>query len=187
MSKKEASFRSKPWINSKVQNMIKKRDKLLKKCSLAKNNILKEDLYNQYKMLRNSIVHDIKNSKTRYFELYFDENKNNFQNIWKGIKSLISVKDKVYSNLVTLKQGNSLRTDPLDVANIFNKYFVEVGPKLASKIPTSKHHFSKYLKHSLINSIYLSPTDENEIFKIITALNSKKSVGPSSTYLHSER
>ena len=40
------------------------------------------------------------------------------------------------------------------------------------------------MKNQVTNSIYLAPTDEKEISKIISSLNPKKSLGPSSIPVH---
>lgn len=74
-------------------------------------------------------------------------------------------------------------TNPLKVASIFNNYFVNVGPNLAKKI---KHSYSQIFNTlpNPTNTMYLNPTDENEILKIIKSLNLKKTLGPNSIPTH---
>ena len=65
------------------------------------------------------------------------------------------------------------------ISNSFAKYFSDVGEKFANKIPASTKSISEYLKLMGCNtkSIFLQPTDENEIRKIAFDLPSKASYG----------
>ena len=40
---------------------------------------------------------------------------------------------------------NNILRSPQEIANNFNKYFTEIGPDLAQKIPSSRKHFSDFL------------------------------------------
>lgn len=42
-------------------------------------------------------------------------------------------------------------TDPKEIGNAFNEYFVNVGPNVAAKIPTDEHTYKSYLKQRNIN------------------------------------
>ena len=163
---------------------MNERDKIFKKFCKEKNDTAKQKLFHDYKNLRNKVVFEIKNAKTSYFTKYFVENNNNISNIWKGIKSLITIKSKLGSAPITLKKDNSEITNPTEVAEMFNKCFVNVGPQLANKISKAQGHFSKFINIQLSNSLYLSPTDEKEISKILSSLNPNKTLGPSSIPVH---
>ena len=68
------------------------------------------------------------------------------------------------------------------ISNGFCKYFTNVGKELAENIPNSKKHNNDYMNtHANKNSIYLTPTNSDEILKIITDMKSKKSSGHRST------
>ena len=43
-----------------------------------------------------------------------------------------------------MNDGNII-TDPNEIADDFNEYFIKVGPNLAEKIPPSNVNFSSYL------------------------------------------
>lgn len=47
-----------------------------------------------FKTLRNKVKFDIKESKKKYYESYFVENKNKTANIWKGINSLVTLTNR---------------------------------------------------------------------------------------------
>ena len=180
LTKKQLTLKSKPWINQHIQRRMNYRDRIFKKYQSERNNVLKSSLWIQYKSERNLISHLLTKAKQNYFSNYFLENKSNITNIWQGIKSLINSKLNKQSKSFTLEHNNCIISNPLEISEIFNEYFVNVGPNLAKKIPKSLRKSYDYLKNVNINSIYLTPTTEDEIFKIISNLDSKKSTGPNS-------
>ena len=64
------------------------------------------------------------------------------------------------------------------MANIFNEYFVKIDPNTASCIPTSNISHRHYLSGSNCSSIFLSPTNSEEIRSIINSFSRKKAAGP---------
>ena len=55
-----------------------------------------------------------------------------------------------------------------------------IGPKLADQIPASQYSFDDFLAkvHSPLNSIYISPTDSEEVVKICSSFKNGSSPGP---------
>ena len=133
-----------------------------------------------YKKYRNILSTLLKRSKHSYFSKFFESNWNNIKNTWKGIKSLITLKDISTSVPRTLKHNNKTVTNPVEIANIFNKHFVSVAEKTRANVNYSHKHFSEYMENNSSNSFFLSPTNENKILGIISSSNSNKSVGPNS-------
>ncbi len=72
---------------------------------------------------------------------------------------------------------NKLVTDPHTICNEFCKYYSSIGQNFASKIPDSKYSSEKFLKGNYPYSLFLQPTDSEEIRKIICNLKNKKSYG----------
>ena len=76
----------------------------------------------------------MRESRKSYFTNYFQNNLNDFKNRWRGIKNLFSLKklsDVAPSNI--FDNGRSL-TEPQEVANTFNKYFVNITTDFQSSI-----------------------------------------------------
>ena len=120
----------------------------------------------------------MKKSKQVYHDEYFERNWNNIKNTWKGIKSLISLKT-VASNVPTvlsLDNGDTI-TNPYDIANTFNNYFASIAETTKS-IKYSHKHFSDYLSNESSSTIFLQPTEKEEI----DSLNSNKNSGPNNIY-----
>ena len=78
----------------------------------------------------------------------------------------------------TLSHGVSTTTNPCEIANVFNNYFASVAETANQNINYSHKHFSEYLKHQCNNSMFIQPTDNEEIANIISSLNINKACGP---------
>ena len=120
----------------------------------------------------------MKESKKSYFTKYFQNNLNDLKSTWKGIKNLISLKE--LSNVAPstiLGNGRSL-TESQDIANVFNKYFVNVATDIQSSIRYSKNNFNDFLSPINKSSVFLNPTDEIEVKNRILSLNLSKATSP---------
>ena len=178
INKYKLKFKSKPWITLGLQKSISVKNKLFVNFINKKDPILKEEFHNNYKKYRNLLSTLMKRSKQAYFDKYFEANWNNIKNTWKGIKSLITLKS-VASNVPTvlsLDNGDTI-TNPY-IANTFNNYFASIAETTKKNIKYSHKHFSDYLANENGNSIFLQPTDKEEIANIISSLNSNKASGP---------
>ena len=94
LSKKDLKLKSKPWINNLILIEMKKRDKLLHKYSMrSKDNVTANIMYEDYKKLRNKVTKLKRDSKVDYYHRFFDENKKKSSTIWKGIRSIVNLKN----------------------------------------------------------------------------------------------
>ena len=66
----------------------------------------------------------------------------------------------------------------LNIANAFNNYFASIVETMNKSIKYS--HFSDYHANKNGSTIFLQPTDNEEIANIISSLNSNKVSGPNS-------
>ena len=104
------------------------------------------------------------------------------KNTWKRIKSLISLKTVAFgvpTALSSLDNGDTI-TNPYDIANTFNNYFASKAETTKKSIKYTHKHFSDYLSNESDSTIFLQPTDKEEIANIISSLNSSKASGPNS-------
>ena len=58
--------------------------------------------------------------------------------------------------------------------NVFNDYFSTIGQKLKDKVPPCDNNFSCFLPPPLESSIFLTPTNRNEVFNVINSLKLNK-------------
>ena len=123
----------------------------------------------------------MRKSKQAYYDKYFEKNWNNIKNTWKGIKSLISLKTKASSvpTVLSHENGNTI-INPYNIANTFSNYSASIAETTKRSIKYSHKHFSDYLSNESNSTIFLQPTDTEEVANIISSLNSKKASGPNS-------
>ena len=74
-------------------------------------------------------------------------------------------------------------SDPNETGENINEYFINLGPNLADKIPTSLRNFDLYLDERNINSIFLNAITINEVAREIDNLDANKSPGYITRYL----
>ena len=121
----------------------------------------------------------MKKSKQAYYDKYFERNWNNIKNTWKRIKFLISLKNVASSvpTVLSLDNGDTI-TNPYDIANTFNNYFASIAETTEKTIKYSHKHFLDYLSNENNNTIFLEPTDKEEIANSICSLNSVRNSVP---------
>ena len=73
-----------------------------------------------------------------------------------------------------IQQGETIR-DQRKIAVEFNKYFTNIGKNLAKQIKNRGGDVTKTIEVNQKNTIYLNPTDENEIQEIISKSENKTS------------
>ena len=122
-----------PWLTTDIRHEMNQRDYLKKKAVKSKSKSLSE----AYKAKRNRVDKIIKSAKSSYCKKEIDHNKSNPKEMWKQINQVISGKGRCSktTTITTVKndQGNLIQ-EKKSIADEFNKYFTEVGPKLSSQI-----------------------------------------------------
>ena len=71
-------------------------------------------------------------------------------------------------------------TDPLHIANIFSDYFSSIAEKTKGNTKLLNKSFQDFFYHPNEESLFITPTDADEVNLIISSLNSGKSTGPNS-------
>ena len=122
----------------------------------------------------------MKQSKQIYYTKYFENNWNNIKNTWKGIKTIISIKDITATVPHSIVFNNKTITDLKVMSNVFNNYFTFIAKKTNSNIKFLPKHYTDYLSYSNTNTFFLTPTNKNKISIIISSLDSHKSSDPNS-------
>ena len=74
-------------------------------------------------------------------------------------------------------------SDPNDIGEHFHEYFINLGPNLADRIPTSLTNYDSYLGESNLNSIFLNAITINEVAREVDNLDPNKSPGYMTRYL----
>ena len=106
-----------------------------------------------------------RDSKIDYYRKYFEANKNKASSIWKGIMSIVNIHNSSKKDIKLLNDKGSNISDPKKIVDLFNKYFVKVGPNIDERIPKANKHFTEYMSKLKVNkTIFLTPATPS-IFK----------------------
>src|SRR3989441_10239692 len=119
-----------------------------------------------------------KQAQTEYYSRIFDNKSNSTKKLWQNINSHLSLNKNCRSkgNLINkIIVDDKIITDPVSIADEFNRYFSTVGAKLAKNLQsTSVSTFNDFLPPSLINSFVCSPVTTFDILHAITKYSRKK-------------
>ena len=163
--------RKMPWITKGILHSIHARNRLYK-IFLRHPTVLNKENYKRY---RNLLTTLIRLSRKLYYSSKLDSNNGNLSKVWQTISELIKSKKKCYPDTL-IKNGNEIK-DPKEISNMFNEYFTNIGPKLASTVSTNSGHFTQYLSNKTDKSLFFKPTNSNEIIDIVKSLKPSRSCG----------
>ena len=176
-TKKEIKLRNKPWINKRIQKMMRLRDHIHRRLRKHKS----DDTLKLYKEFRNRVTDELKKSKINYFQRYFSSNSHNMKKLWSGIKLIINHKGSASASITKIKDIKGHTTqDTVEIANILNSFFVNIADNITKTLPRNPKSPLNYLSNRREKSMFLSPVNVSEIENIISNLNPSKSVGPHS-------
>jgi hypothetical protein len=162
------------WLTKGIRKCcLKKRCLYLKYRLDSSNKTLKKSQYTSYsKILKKCITNAQKNINSRYIA----NAKNVCKSVWDVIKHNV---DNIGSknDIKEIKQNdNTLIDNPVDICNEFNNYFINETNNCNFD---DKTDFTEAMRNVPIccNSIYLTPVNENDIYKLIKNLKNTYSSG----------
>ncbi|MFM9988300.1 RNA-directed DNA polymerase [Flavobacterium sp.] len=113
--------------------------------------------------------------KSYYFET-FKAASGNLRQTWRLLNNLMGGASFENSPDSFNVNGTTI-TNKSEIVENFNKYFVDIGSRLAASILPVPVHFADYLKNSYKDSFVFYPTDPAEIFSIVSNFDNKSSAG----------
>lgn len=172
-----------PWITNDIVNMMRERDKIKKKAISSSS----PQIWKSYRAIRNKVNSTIRQSKKSFLTDRICSSKNDSKVIWNTLRHVVPGKSK-NENITCLKSQDGEHSDAKSIANIFNKHFANVGPKLASTIPnmTSNTPTSNVKRTDNDcevpndmneDNFILKPVNEDLVFKSLQSLSDGKATG----------
>ena len=101
--------------------------------------------------------------------------KSNLKATWKLIGTLINRKTKSQTTPLRIARNNKIYTTNDDIADQFNKHFINVGPNLTSKIDKSNENPTQYISSSSINSSVMENVTEAQVSNLFKNPDTNKS------------
>ena len=166
----------KPWITKGILKSITYSKKLYRKILRKDSNTIE---YKNYVNYQKSLKRIKRIAKIQYFQSQCNEYRNNTSKLWKIINIIAGKTNDKSSLIEKIKTDNIMNYNPTVIANSLGKYFSEVGANFANKIPASNKSITDYLNNIPFNekSLFMQPTTESEVLKLIGSLPNKSSSG----------
>ena len=155
-----------PWLTDGLRKSIKYKNKLYKiyiRFQTSRN----KKVYNTYNNQLKSLLR--KSEKKNHYQDCLMKCANNLKKTWTIIKDVLN-KNKLSKINDTFRYNNQTTTDKDIIANKFNEYFVNIGSNLAASIPQNGPNYKTYLPAQNKHSIFIEPTNAEEIKKIVYQL-----------------
>ena len=125
----------------------------------------------------------IRSAKQHNYLSEFEKHSGNAKETWASLQTLLNRKQATDNIPTTLRNLNGeLVTGDVNVAEIFNTFFTEVGVNLHKNLPSSSFDPISILP-CIDDEMELEPTDEEELTTII---NSLKNVGAGADNINSK-
>ena len=162
-----------PWMTKGLLKSSKQKQKLYEKF-VKRRSPRNENIYKAYKSLFESLK---KKSKKNYYTRRLENYQNDIKKSWDVIKEIIggakSTKGIFPKRMIIDDQEIS---DQGKIANCFNRFFVDIIPKLASMISESQTKFDQYLNPHQTFMGEANLTDD-ELKEALRSLKPSKSPG----------
>ncbi len=162
-----------PWFSSGLLNSSIKKAQLLslKLHEPTEDNIKK---YKQYNNLFNLLK---KKMKILYFRTLLEENKTNSKKCWSILKQAIGKMNDKSSYPQSFLINNSMKSDKIEIAEGFNKFFANIGTQTSHNVPPSNTSFSSFMPNALAHSFFLGPVAPSDVLNITKKFKPKTSSG----------
>ena len=146
----------KPWISNKIISYIKKRQNYF---LLFKQNKIRTETYHQF---RNFVTSQIRRSKKSYYLNLFEKHKSDTKATWRAINDILKPAGKHKSQSIKkLLLNNETFTEKLDMANILNNFFCNIGSEISKKYNNISNHENynhlSFLNNNYCNSFFFRP------------------------------
>ena len=171
--------RKEKWMTKGILKSIIKRDKLYLKHKQtpeysAKFSAQKEKLRFYNKILKQCI----RQAKRNFYESIFKKYKNDPKNTWLNINQILNKHQNKRKLPTSFRINDKIINDETIISNEFNRFYSEIGPKLAKNIKIHKNKsFMDYLPKSRNLTFKFKPVNSGDVIKTINTLKSTNSKG----------
>ena len=168
-----------PWITYGIMESIKHKDKLLAKLYATNpNSNCYADREAELTEYCATLQKCKRQAKSLYYKSRFQKCCNNIKETWKNIDEVIKRngnKSEFPTNFI--HEGRIIKEDA-DIAETFNDFFTNIGPKLASEIKsTCQKSYKAFLTEKITSNFNFHTVDVEHVKKTFGKLKSKASSG----------
>lgn len=167
------------WITKGIIRSIRFRDKLYSKLRSTDPTTEKYNMYKVNLQTYNRILkQNIRLAKKIHYQTCFDKFKKDIKSTWMTIKQIINRSGNISQFPKYFHIDNIDVSDPLEIANKFNLFFTEIGPRLAQSItPPPNKSYRDFLTTPSVANFSFNLVDESTVINTIDKLKPKSSCG----------
>ena len=167
------------WISYGILRSFKFRDNSYMKYKQCAPNSIE---YNTHKhnlgVLNGILKRIIREAKILHFEKLFHKYRSDMKMTCKTISEVVCKSNSKRLELEKIIVDTKTITNKIEICNEFNKFFTNIGPKLAGKINTeNKECHQIYFKKRILTSFAFGLVDGSIVTKHIAMLRTKNSYG----------
>ena len=161
-----------PWMTKGLINACKKKNHLYRSFVKSKNLKIEE----KYKRYKNKLTAILRFSEKQYYTQLLSKYRDNVKKTWCVLNDVIKKKNNISTLPREFVSDNKIIKGKTEIANGFNDFFVNVGPKLAENIPVHNDiNVTNYMVDRNDKTMFLSPVNENEVMNTIQKCKNKTS------------
>ncbi|XP_038047487.1 uncharacterized protein LOC119721478 [Patiria miniata] len=165
LCKKKIRQNACPWITDDIVKLMKERDQIHK--AAVKHNC--QNLWNEYRCLRNKVTHMMQKQKTDHYCGLIRDNAGNSKKIWSCLKEVTPKQGRILPSSIEVNGSDCSDSD--QIANAFNDYFVTCAQNVTKDLPvTTPTVFTdvsggKILERAVCDQLYASDRDTNFVYR----------------------
>ena len=163
-----------PWYSEEIETLKILRDQLHNRAILTNDS----DDWSKWKKCKNRVTSVCRKAKAEYIETAIKEGQGDSRVTWRALRTLMP---KCKSQgIQALEINGQIITDPTEISNSFNKFFINIGEQLANLIPNTCHTAIQQLESFIprINCEFtFKPVTPEEIAKLLSSLPIHKATG----------
>ena len=161
------------WMNRDLLILRKTKDKLFK-CKMKKRTV---DAKNKFDDASRIYKAAVRVAKKEYYGSKFAEFSKDMKKTWETINTLVKRNRKSHSIPNLFQDENKNYSTFSEIAEGFNSFFADVGPRLAREIPESDKSFQEFMGEPIDQNFIFQHITPEIIFSTLSKLKPKNSSG----------
>ena len=161
------------WMTRDLLNLRNTKDKLFR-CKMRKRTEVAKNKFNEASRIYKAAV---RVAKKEYYSCKFNEYSKDMKKTWEIVNTLVRKNKKSHSIPNLFQDENKNYSTFLDIAEGFNSFFVDVGPRLANEIPESEKSFQEFLGDPINQNFIFQNINSEIIYSTLSKLKPKNSAG----------
>lgn len=172
---KEKNANSKLWITKEIADLKNLKEFLY---YYIKNHKSK-DMTRHYKEVKRMYNAGVSNMKKQYYGDSINRSRNKSKSVWNIVKRETKGSVLNCNENLQINDNGSLVSDPVQIVEIFNDYFISAPNKIIKNIksPLNPNNVQQIVQGNKYPPIYLPPVTDDEIRAIAKAMRGKMSGG----------